>query len=134
MTFQLEPTPRLNKERMSLQLYDRVDNCRTSKCWVIKDPKEANQVIWLREKEYYHKIPEKRKGRLVLIKRLLYCLEYNEAPTKHIKNYCKQKYCVNPTHLYVPGKTRSKDQVHSQIDQNYLSVNDARNWGLFNHG
>jgi len=133
MSFQLKPTPRLNKERMSLHIYDRVDNCRTPKCWLIKDPKETNQVIWLREKEYYHIKPEKRNGRLVLIKRLLYCLEYNKSPTKHIKNYCNEKWCCNPSHLYIPGDTRSNDLVHTQIDNNYLSVNNARDWGLFNH-
>ena len=136
MTNHLELTPRLNKARMSQQLYDRVDGCKTANCWIIKDPIDTNKVIWLREKEYYHpqKISGKQiKGRLVLIKRLLYCLEYDEMPSKHVKNYCEEKNCVNPSHCYVPGGTkRSIGMVHQQIDNNVLTVTDARKWGLFN--
>ena len=133
MSFVLELTPRINRERLSRQLLDRVDNCRTPLCWVIKDPKEVNQVIWLRDKEYYHKKPEERKGRLFLIKRVLYCLEYDKSPTKHIRNYCGEKFCVNPTHLYVPGELRDLGQVKAQIDQHFLYANNARDWGLFNN-
>jgi hypothetical protein len=129
MTFLLEITPRLNRARLQRQLFDRVSDCRTPNCWIIKDPKEANKVIWLREKELYH--TGKSKGRLVLVKRLLYSLEYNESPTKHIKNYCGNKWCCNPSHCYVPGQKRNMDNVHSQIDNHILSVEDARKWGLF---
>jgi hypothetical protein len=137
MTTPLELTPRLNKARMSRQLYDRVDGCKTPNCWIIKDPKDVNKVMWLREKEYYHKKKpidfkgKDLKGKLVLIKRLLYCLEYDESPSKHLKNYCGEKYCVNPSHCYVPGVKRAREIVHAQIDNNILSPNDAREWGLF---
>jgi hypothetical protein len=118
---------------MSLHIFDRVNDCRTPNCWIIKDPKETNQVIWLREKEYYHLKPEERKGRLVLIKRLLYLLEYGDSPTKHIRNYCGEKYCVNPAHCYVPGAKRDLATLNSQIENHTLSINNARDWGLFNH-
>ena len=131
MTFPLGLTPRINRARLQRQLFDRVDDCKTPNCWVIKDPKEANQVIWLREQEYYHKKPEERKGRLFLVKRVLYCLEYDvEAPTKHIKNYCGEKYCVNPAHCYVPGAKRDVNLAIAQIRSKILSTNNARDWGL----
>ena len=135
--FPLEPSPKLNKERVNRQMLDRVDGCRTPGCWIIRDPKETNKVVWLKEKELHHTGKDNkgnmRKGRLVQIKRLLYYMEYEALPTKHIKNYCGEKYCVNPAHCYVPGVQRNTDKVHAQIDVGVLSVANAREWGLFNY-
>ena len=130
MTFPLEPSPRLNMQYLEYKILDRVEDCRTAKCWIIRDPKANNQVIWLKKKYLNHMY--NRKGRLVLIKRLLYYFEYDASPSQIIRNYCGEKYCVNPAHCYVLGVPKDNDKIHNQIDREILTVEDARYWGLFN--
>jgi len=95
---------------------------------MIRDPQETNRMIWLRKKELHHM--GKRKGRLVQIKRLLYYFEYDASPSKQIKNYCGEKYCVNPSHCYVPGVERGAGKIGEQVENGTLSYDDAREWGL----
>ena len=128
MTIAIDLTRKFDEKRVQRQLLERIDGCRTPNCWLIKEPIESNQIIWLRNKELYGR----KKGQLVLVKRLVYCMEYGETPLgKKIKNYCGVKNCVNPAHCYIPGIKRDASKVHSQIDVGILDSEDAHAWGLF---
>lgn len=109
----------------------RVDGCSTDGCWVIKDPKTTNRNLWLPAKFVSAPSGQKQKARLTSIKRVLYCLDREEVvPKKNIKNVCRNVWCCNPSHLYIPGYTPSDEHIRHWIEKDpaYLKKEDAVKW------
>lgn len=132
MTLELEPNAKkFSERRLKTTMLERLDNCGVPTCWTIKEPIATNRVLWVPKDQLYG---NRRKGRLVQLKRIIYWWEYDVCPLRSIKNLCKNNLCANPAHFKVPPELRSKEMVHRQIDNKLLTEEDARNWGLFNGG
>jgi hypothetical protein len=127
MTERIELRPRFNEERIKAQIASRVKDCFTDKCWIVRPPERTNQYIWLRPQD----LIKGKRGRLVAIKRLEYYMsrDYAPIPLKHIKNHCGHKWCVNPSHCYIPGFEPRYGLVNKWlIEKKYLSPENAQEW------
>jgi hypothetical protein len=71
----------------------------------------------------------KKKGSLVLVKRLMYYWEYGDCPPMPIKLVCGNKNCVNPAHMRITGyEKEAYQEIENQIERGILYPDDAKEW------
>ena len=125
-----------NPDEIIKSIISRVDGCETSGHWIVRDPKITNRYLWLSKHDVTPLESRRHKGRLVLIKRILYAFDRKGTtdgdfvPKKNIKNACGEEWCVNPAHNYIPGYEPTKEQIKIWIEKKkpYLTKEDSERY------
>ncbi len=120
-TFNIKLTE-YTKRRLYKEIRDRVIDCFEPRCWLIKDPNDIGQIYLDRN------IVAGGEGRYVQIRRLTFLMFYGWVPDRRRITMRCQNRCVNPAHARVIRFNPSPDDVHTFIDDKWLSVEDARKW------
>jgi hypothetical protein len=124
MTDVLKVTMHADKSKLQEQIKYRTTGCNTPLDWQIREPVERNKRLWLPPKAV-----GKKKGSLVLVKRLMYYWEYGDCPPMPIKLVCGNKNCVNPAHMRITGyEKEAYQEIEDQIERGILYPDDAKEW------
>ncbi len=83
---------------------------------------KKNELMWLRGKDL-----DKKRGKKVSVRRVLYYLAYRGLPTKRITMICDEpERCINPCHMRIRGfEAEANQHVLEQIEKGWLHPADA---------
>ena len=124
--FELSETALSPEHRKGIlrKVKSRTVGCYTPNDWMLREPINTNRFIRLAPGE-----TEDGKPRLVLVKRLLYLMEYEFLPSKQIRMICGKPNCVNPAHMRVRGwEAEAYREIAGQIKRGILYQEEAENW------
>lgn len=114
-----------DRARIIRKIRTKARGCGFPDCWPLREPAKSNELMWLRAKDV-----DKRKGRHVPVRRVLYYLEYKTLPLKQITMICEGgQTCINPAHMRIRGfESECNDHIESQIEKGWLRPEDAERW------
>jgi len=112
------------------KIRSRTVGCYTPNDWILREPINTNRFIRLAPGEVAG-----GRAHIVLVKRLLYLLEYDFLPSKQIYMACGKKNCVNPAHMRVRGwESEAYREIPYQIKRGILYQDDAEKWFGWSNG
>lgn len=128
MTEVLTVSIHADKRKIWEQVKAKTKGCGTPLHWTIRDPVGSNSKIYLKPKEI-----DKKKGRYIQLRRLLFYLEYDVMPVKNIYMVCKDEdpNCVNVSHMRISGwenEALFTEMIPHQIERGILYPDDAERW------
>ena len=113
-----------DKERILRAIKTKAKGCGFPGHWVLRDPVKSNELMWLRGKDL-----DKKHGKKVPVRRVLYYLTYKGLPLKRIEMRCGNDRCINPTHMRIRGwEDEANERIEEQIDKGYLRPEDAEKY------
>jgi hypothetical protein len=118
-----------DRDRILRSIKTKAIGCGNPTHWLLREPYKSNELMWLRGKDL-----DKKRGKKVSVRRVLYYLAYHGLPIKRITMKCDEpERCINPCHMRIRGfESEANVYILEQIEKGWLHPSDAV--GMFGTG